>query len=124
MADRKQVLKALRACSPGDTIWCQMREKGECDYAGAYCMVQLLRDAAELLTPRILTLSEIPEHDGAVFIEYKRGDEDWALYVYEDGPFFKFNMVACGGVMLPLEDYGIEWRAWTGRPTPEQRWQS
>lgn len=84
----------------------------------------ILYGAAELLTPKILTLSEIPEHDGAVFVEYKSGDEDWALYAYEDGPFFKFNMVACGGVMLPLEDYDIEWRAWTGRPSAEQRWQS
>lgn len=123
MADRGQVLKALRACSPGDTIWCQMRVKGQCDYAGEHCMARLLSDAAELLTPRVLDLNEIPEHDGAVFIEYKSGDEDWALFVYEDGPFFKFNMVACGGVMLPLEDYGTEWRAWTGRPSAEQRWQ-
>lgn len=111
-------------------IYAQVAEAGWMDEAAAYAetVMGLLREEIHRMqkaqTPRVLTLNEIPEHDGAVFIEYKSGDEDWALYVYEDGPFFKFNMVACGGVMLPLEDYGIEWRAWTGRPTPEQRWQS
>lgn len=83
----------------------------------------IMSGAAELLTPRVLSLNEIPEHDGAVFIEYENGDEDWALYMYEDGPFFKFRMMA-GGVMLPLEDYGVGWRCWTGRPGAEQRWHS
>lgn len=69
--------------------------------------------------PRVLDLSEIPEHDGAVFIEYKSGDEDWALYIDE----MQHSVVTTAGILLK-KDYGIEWRAWTGRPTAEQRWQT
>ena len=83
----------------------------------------ILYGAAEMLeaqAPRALGLSEIPEHDGAVFIERKRGNWGWALYAYERVPFFVFT-IGRGELMLPLEDYGTEWRCWTSRPSPEQR---
>lgn len=123
MADREQVLKALRACSPSDTIWCQMREKGDCDFAGAYCMVQLLRDAAELLTPRVLDLNEIPEHDGAVFIEYDPEDmtDEWMLFYAEHKPYLEFVNAREGRVYLATGAYNNIWRAWTSRPSDAQR---
>lgn len=129
MAERERVLKALRACSPSDTIWCQMREKGDCDFAGAYCMVQLLRDAAELLealTPRVLTLNEIPEHDGAVFIEYIGEDmrDEWMFFLAEHNPYLSFTNERANRVYLVIGTYNDRWRAWTGRPSAEQRWQS
>lgn len=76
MADREQVLKALRAFSPGDTIWCQMREKGECDYAGEHCMARLLSDAAELLK------AQEPNED---WISRKRLKDEIQYYIDEAG---------------------------------------
>jgi len=113
MPDREEIIKGARQFIADFKPFCGNKS----DW-------QRVDDAIALLKaqePRMLTMNEIPEHDGAVFIEYKNGDEDWGIYVYEDGPFFKFNMLTAG-VMLPLEDYGVEWRAWTGRPTAEQRW--
>ena len=73
--------------------------------------------------PRLLTMNEIPEHDGAVFIEYVDDAGEWALYVPEGAPYLAF-MTSNGGRLMAQGDYERTWRAWTGRPTPEQRWQS
>lgn len=106
-------------------IYAQVAELGWMDEAAAYTetVMGLLREEIhrmqKALTPRVLTLNKIPEHDGAVFIEYKSGDEDWALYIDE----MQHSVVTTAGILLKKE-YGIEWRAWTGRPTPEQRWQN
>ena len=117
---REEIIKGVKGCVG---MYYGFR-CGECPY-GPYnsdCVASLHRDVELLMeaqTPRVLDLSEIPEHDGAVFIEYKRGDEDWALYIDE----MQHRVVTTAGILLKKE-YGIEWRAWTGRPTPEQRWQN
>lgn len=124
MADREQVLKALRACSPGDTIWCQMRVKGQCDYAGEHCMARLLSDAAELLTPRVLTLEEIMMFDGAFIIEYNperlSRDMNWAMFHFMDERWIHMwrpRLIE----HYARKQYGVTWRAWTTRPSDAQR---
>lgn len=124
MADLEQVLKALRTCSPGDTIWCQMREKGECDYAGEHCMARLLSDAAEMLTPRVLTLEEIMMFDGAFIIEYNperlSRDMNWAMFHFMDERWIHLwrpRLIE----HYARNQYGVTWRAWTSRPSDAQR---
>ena len=81
--------------------------------------------------PRVLALSEIERHDGAVLIEYRdraRYGEEWALYYAEHpGQGMQFLTVGAGKLFLPLEEYEVEWRCWTQRPTPRmrnQKWRS
>lgn len=75
--------------------------------------------------PRVLEIEEIAAHDGAVFIEYRdraRYGEEWALYYCEHpGQGMQFVTTHAGKLFLPLEDYGVEWRCWTRRPTPRLR---
>lgn len=86
----------------------------------------ILYGAVELLTPRILTLSEITEHDGAVFIEYMNEDmrDEWMFFLAEHNPYLGFTNERANRVYLEIGTYEDRWRAWTDRPTPKQRWQS
>jgi hypothetical protein len=86
---------------------------------------ELLYYARELLTPKVLAIDEIPEHDGAVFIEYHNGDiqGEWMLFLAEHNPYLTFTNERGNRVYLETGAYNDRWRAWTGRPTPEQRWQ-
>lgn len=112
-------------------IYAQVAELGWMDEAAAYTetVMGLLREEIhrmqKALTPRVLTLNEIPEHDGAVFIEYHNGDKqgEWMLFLAEHNPYLTFTNERGNRVYLETGTYNDRWRAWTGRPTPEQRWQ-
>ena len=68
------------------------------------------------ITPRILELSEIPEWQGAVWIEWKNVPDQFEamLYRYEQRPFFRFSgQDHPFGIDLGPNGYGSEWRAWT-----------
>ena len=70
--------------------------------------------------PRVLALSEIEKHDGAVLIEYRdvRREAEWALLVErESWGILKFVTAKVGTLFLPVEDYDIHYRAWTRRPS-------
>lgn len=121
--NREEIIKGVKGCVG---MYYGFR-CGKCPY-GPYssdCVESLHRDVEWLMeaeTPRVLTMSEIPEHDGAVFIEYVDDAGEWAVYVPEGAPYFAF-MTSKGGRWMSPGDYERTWRAWTGRPTPKQRWQ-
>lgn len=130
MADREQVLKALRACSPGDTIWCQMRVKGQCDYAGEHCMARLLSDAAELLeaqAPRVMMLGDLRDI-GSVW-ELNTPPYLWMevnpTYRWTRGFWVAwreiYDMIDGLHPTYDADNYLKTWCIWTFRPTDEQR---
>lgn len=83
------------------------------------------RVAAKMDAARVLELSEIPTHDGAVLLDYVRSGRDicgeWALYVCERGNTMAFTTTERLRYELPVDEYGVTWRAWTKRPT-DARW--
>ena len=120
MADREKVVKALRACSPDAVLWCQAREKAECDYSCDYCVKQMCEDAADLLTPRILTLEELMGFDGAFFIEYNPSmisrEANWAMFHFMDEKqvhIWRPRLVE----HYAITQYGVTWRCWNVRPS-------
>lgn len=72
---------------------------------------------------RVLNIREIPEFDGAVFIEHRNIDYiEPCLYRYEQRPFFRFSgKDHAFGLDLATEVYRDTWRAWDARPTEEER---
>lgn len=74
------------------------------------------------MMPRILELGEIPEWQGAVWVEWKNvpGQFEPMLYRYEQRPFFRFSGKEHSfGIDMATKEYGMFWRAWTG-PVPDQ----
>ena len=70
----------------------------------------------DLMMPRILELSEIPEWEGAVWVEWKNVPDQFEpmLYRYEQRPFFRFSGQGHPfGIDLATKEYGLFWRAWT-----------
>lgn len=135
MADaekREKVIKALECCTKKTCIY-KDTEK-ECPYwelCGEYensfedCTTALSKDAIALLKaqePRVLTLNEIPEHDGAVFIEHDPEDmsDEWMLFYAEHKPYLEFVNAREGRVYLATGTYNNIWRAWTSRPSAAQ----
>lgn len=72
---------------------------------------------------QVLKLKEIPEFDGAVFIEHRNMDYiEPCLYRYEQQPFFRFSgKDHAFGLDLATAVYGEGWRAWDTRPTEDER---
>ena len=77
----------------------------------------------ESIKARVLDLREIPEYDGAVFLEHRNIDYiEPAIYRYEQQPFFRFaGKDHAWGIDLSCAMYKDDWRAWTHRPTEEER---
>lgn len=71
---------------------------------------------------RVLRIEEIPEFDGAVYIEHHGIDFiEPALYRYEQRPFFRFSgKDHAFGLDLTTAVYNIDWRAWDSRPTADE----
>lgn len=116
--DIKAVQKALWCCThPGNCSSCSY--DGGC--GGHGCLNDLLVDAFEALTPRILRLDEI--HRGmAVWLEYK--DEPNVILAIggaSAGGVKCFITEDDRSVALLDKDYNVRWRAWTQEPTEEQR---
>lgn len=100
------------------------------DAGGIHCRDALLEDMYELIgdqAPRVLTLEELPGHDGAAWVEYspahlaKAGEWMFVDFV----PTYMQNrsvyLYTRRGQMVSYAQYGVTWRAWTGRPSEEQR---
>lgn len=124
MTDREKVVKALRACSPNAVLWCQAREKGECEYSCDYCVKQMCEDAADLLTPRVLSVGELLRYDGGAFlIEYNQSmcsrEMCWALFGILD---HNQVYVQCQNLVehYPITQYGVTWRCWNIRPSQKE----
>ena len=121
-------------------LWAVMYMRNELGHAegtaGLEPVVEI-RDAAQaaiaLLTPRVLTLDELPGHDGAMWLEYVTGYKPhWVFFEFtnEHGAVF----TRAGGkldyengewvmkaIQWPLGGYGRTWRCWSQHPTDEQR---
>ena len=132
MADREKVARGLELCAydpdPGQELKA-LRSCPECPYYRAGCTPRLIRDALALLTgeePRVMTLEEI--RSGAVDVAWIE-DADKAEVI--PGIWFRLSNegedeavdihVMDGFVGARLAVYGKMWRAWTSRPTEEQR---
>ena len=82
----------------------------------------LVQDALALLKeqePRVMTLEEVRDSDDWMWIEYLSGYVEWQkqsdIYgYYEDGVMWNDSTFDGN------DSYGIEWRCWTSRPSPEQ----
>ena len=74
------------------------------------------REIYGAITPRVLELREIPEWQGAVWVEWKNHPDQFEpmLYRYEQRPFFRFSGQGHPfGIDLATKEYGLFWRAWT-----------
>ena len=116
--DRVEIVKGLKCLNIVES-WPDKREfyvQG----ASASEYRRILAEAVAALTPRVLALEEIPEWDGAVYIEERmRGDVYMALYRYEALPCMWFAS-AIGSGTYREDEYGIYWRCWTRRPTEQE----
>lgn len=89
--------------------------------------VEAVSDAKELLKkqePRLMTLEEIPEYDGAFLIEYRHEvwPMQWALFRLNLTMSYRFIRGDSElGFSISKDFYGKTWRCWTARPTEEQR---
>ena len=73
---------------------------------------------------RVLKLREIPEWEGAVWIEHRDVPDyiEAALYRYEQHPFFRFaGQDHAWGIDLNTASYNNDWRVWTHAPNEEER---
>lgn len=122
MADRATVLKGLERCAGIDCTGCPYQRISPCQN-------KLVTDALALLReqePRVLTLEEI--RSGTVEVAWIE-DADKAEVI--PGIWFRLSNegedeavdihVMDGFVGARLAVYGKMWRAWTSRPTEEQR---
>lgn len=110
MPDREKVFRGLSACAEGGEACC----KTDCPYYDDHeylCFTLIARDVLELLKeqePRVLTLEEARTYE-VVWPEDKGEGELHPLIVQNnmnDSKYYK---------------YGIHWRAWSAKPTDEQR---
>ena len=102
------------------------RLKGFMTYWGSYHDV--VTDAIKLLKaqePRVLTLEELSDWDGAVMVEYTGTFNnpmfEWLLYQVQHNQDVMFSNHNRSNIVFDANDYGKGWRCWTSRPTDEQR---
>lgn len=119
-------------------LWCCIHSGNcnKCGYDGtgnntASCLVNVLKDALALLKaqePHLLTLDEI--HDSmVVYLEagtefLKRMDDDGVVLAIggsERAGAKCFITVWDVGIAAMDDEYNVTWRAWSERPTVEQR---
>lgn len=123
---RTKVIQGLESCVPSMTVWCQMREKGQCEYDGDYCIYKLHRDAATLLkslVPRMLDFGEIQTLSRFdVHLEERNSDLVYPLMLLGAENNNKSQAVFFHPMTVkPLSAYGKTWRCWTCRPSRKQR---
>ena len=123
---RTKIIQGLENCVPGPTAWCQMREKGQCEFDGPYCISRLHRDAATLLkslVPRMLDFGEIQTLSRFdVHLEERNSDLVYPLMLLGAENNNKSQTVFFHPMTVkPLNAYGKTWRCWTCRPSRKQR---
>ena len=132
MVDKEKVIKGLECCAfskRGDKCeQCPYFSGCETEY-GAF--VELAHDALALLKaqePRLLTLDEI--HDSmVVYLEagtefLKRMDDDGVVLAIGGSERIGakcFITVWDVGIAAMNDEYNVTWRAWSQRPTREQK---
>lgn len=126
---REKVIWGLEACNRqsyngSDCQNCPYYEDEDtAELPFGICNIQdMFDDALALLReqePRVMTLEEVRDSDDWMWIEYLSGYVEWQKQsdifgCYEDGVMWNDSTFDCN------DSYGIEWRCWTSRPTPEQ----
>ena len=124
MLEEKEVLKAL-ACKANDPIvdctGCPYQDRDSCDYQ------QICKDALALLREqevRVLDWNEIGTVDGAVWLEDRDENEVVSGLVMQMHSAVNLDIKKDGKLhtaSASRSDYGERWRAWSARPTEEQR---
>ena len=69
-----------------------------------------------------MTLEEIPDYDGAIYLEDFE-EPEIVIAVYDRGVArrMKFAVRGTRSTFADYDDYNKRWRAWTSRPTDKQR---
>ncbi|MBP5410898.1 MAG: hypothetical protein J6Y26_03200 [Lachnospiraceae bacterium] len=127
MIDEKEVLKAL-VCRANDPVvncaGCPYRDP-ECEFICDYQRICL--DTLALLKERearVLDWNEIGTVDGAVWLEDRDENEVVPGLVMQMHSAVNLDIKKDGKLRTASasrSDYGDRWRAWSARPTEEQR---
>ena len=123
MPDREKVMKGLEFCLAS---FHEGNCSKECPYiSDGRCYETIKRDALALLKEqeaRVMKPEEIPDYDGAIYLE-DFGEPEIAIAVYDRGVAgrVKFAIRGTRSTIAGYDDYNKRWRAWTSRPTEEQR---
>ena len=123
----EKVVRGLVMCSEETGEACVL-----CPYRTESCE-QMPKDALELIRellrerePKLLTLEEVVEWDGALLIESRvNGKLVWASW-YSDHVRYGETLCRMLHIDGDVDDrerstYGYLWRCWSARPTDEQR---
>lgn len=126
MLELEKVIRGLTECIKGHMSACL-----ECPYyadqiAHGDCMDLILRDALALLKEqeaRVMTWNDVKGSAGIpVWIEYKQND-GWNGYGVPTSDHGNWMMIYGANAYTAHNDNScnVKWRAWTSRPTDEQR---
>lgn len=129
MADRKKVIRGLKACQVEEDGCTTRCKANDCPYnvSSTHCMTNLHKDALALLReqePRVLDWNEIGTVDGAVWLEERDENEVVPGLVMQMHSAVNLDIKKDGKLhtaSASRSDYGDGWRAWSARPTEEQR---
>lgn len=125
----EEIIRQLRITSDYFTAHANTCTPGSTGQSACLHTANALTAAAELLEaqgPRVMTLEEIPRHDGAVLFEVRNKDE-WAVFSSWDRNRRSKWMIFAFGTNyghvtgFNIDVYGKTWRCWTSRPTDAQR---
>lgn len=128
----EKVIKGCECCMSGqlnglgcDRVPCPYNEFEDCEG-------MLHRDALALLKaqePRVLTLDEVIQWEGAFWLEYIEEDSNylccWGYAFFSWASQNVIELIVRDGYR-PLysfirSEYGVRWRCWSARPSDEQR---
>ena len=134
MVEREKLIRAMEYCTAditpvdendeclGDV--CPFKEGG---YESGDCQENMIRAALALLReqePRVLDWNEIGTVDGAVWLEDRDENEVVPGLVMQMHSAVNLDIKKDGKLhtaSASRSDYGEGWRAWSARPTEEQR---
>lgn len=124
MANIQMVIDALQDAKVDEFNCIKITDEARC------AMVRILMKEAERLKeqqPRVVTIDEIHNRDvECVWIEYDQNH--YRTFAIEPGIFYATTTgnttifaCGCGGMEFHDDEYNRAWRAWTARPSVEQR---
>lgn len=126
MPDREKVIRGLELCAGTDCIGCPYRGVSPCQNKLAADALALLKEQE----PRVLEYSEIEKHPLVWLEDNDKEDVIPALFLQYNGWNAEFlrqspdeyvsSLVRSATVYAVEKTYGVMWRAWTSRPSPEQ----
>ena len=131
MPDREKVMRGFECCLRNDHKKCPYYSA---DILDTTCYTRLHTDALHLLKERearVLEYSEIEKHPLVWLEDNDKEDVIPALFLQYNGWNAEFSVqahdkyvdtIVRSAIVIAFEKtYGITWRAWTSRPSPEQR---